>query len=73
MLLFSVMLQNETGSRIREYISGWENAPKSTPWKSLGRAGAHEVIKNVAANQYVTTEEGKGLNSYKFPAIRKRR
>jgi len=35
-------------------------------------SGAHEVIKNVPANQYVTIEEGKGLNLYKFPAIRKR-
>src|SRR6266850_2529727 len=36
-------------------------------------SGAREVIKNVPADQYVTIEEGKGLNSYKFPAIRKRR
>jgi enediyne biosynthesis protein E4 len=35
-------------------------------------SGAHEVIKNVPADQYVTIEEGKGLSSYKFPAIRKR-
>ena len=36
-------------------------------------SGAREVIKDVPAEQYVTIEEGKGLNSYKFPAIRKRR
>jgi len=35
-------------------------------------SGAHEVIKNVPVDQYVTIEEGKGLHSYKFPAIRKR-
>jgi enediyne biosynthesis protein E4 len=35
-------------------------------------SGTHEVIKNVPADQYVTIEEGKGLSSYKFSAIRKR-
>jgi len=36
-------------------------------------SGAHEVIKNVPADRYVTIEEGKGIQPYEFPAIRKRR
>jgi len=36
-------------------------------------SGAHEAIKNVPADQYVTMEEGKGLNSFMCPTIRKRR
>jgi hypothetical protein len=35
-------------------------------------SGAHEIVKNVPADQYATIEEGKGLSPYKFPAIGKR-
>jgi hypothetical protein len=34
-------------------------------------SGAHQVIRDVPADQIVTIEEGKGITPYKFPAIRR--
>jgi len=55
--------------RIREYILGWDNTPKSTPWKSLGRAARTKSSRMFAADQYVTIDKGKGLNSTSFRAF----
>jgi hypothetical protein len=35
-------------------------------------SGAHEVIQNLAANQIVTIEEGKGVTPYRYPSLRRR-
>jgi len=35
-------------------------------------SGAHEVIRNLPANQIVTIEEGKGVTPYRFPAVHRR-
>jgi enediyne biosynthesis protein E4 len=34
-------------------------------------SGAHEVIKDIPADQIVTIQEGKGLTTYRYPTIRK--
>ena len=35
-------------------------------------SGAHEVVKNLAADEMVTVEEGRGVTGYKYPAVKKK-
>jgi hypothetical protein len=34
-------------------------------------SGAHEVIRDIAPDQIVTIQEGKGLTAYRYPTLRK--
>jgi hypothetical protein len=35
-------------------------------------SGAHEILRDIQANQLITIQEGKGLTPYRYPAVRKR-